>query len=53
MNCKRYRACIVGLIAIVLVAGAFLYVKNIKANEVPVDGTLVKSCEDIGEEFNV
>lgn len=44
MNCKKYRACLVGLIAAALVCGLLIYMKNVKNNEVPVDGTLVKHC---------
>lgn len=42
MNCKKYRACLVGLIAATLICGMFLYVKNVKDNGVPAEGTLVK-----------
>lgn len=53
MNCRKYRAYLVVLIAVVLIAGAFLYIRNIKANEVPTDATLVKNCEDIGDDRDV
>lgn len=50
MNCKKYRACLVGVIVAVLVCGLFFYMKNIKESDAPVDATLVKNCIDIGEE---
>lgn len=49
MNCKKYRACLVGLIVIALVCGICFYMKNFRETGVPVDGTLVKNCEDIGD----
>ncbi len=33
-----------GLIAVAIVAGVLIFVKNIRANEVPAEGTLVKNC---------
>ena len=44
MNCRKYRACLMGLIAVAIVAGVLIFVKNIRANEVPAEGTLVKNC---------
>lgn len=49
MNCRKYRICLVGLIVVMLVCGICLYVRNIRESEVPVDGTLVKNCDDIGD----
>lgn len=46
MNCKKYRACLVGVIAVALICGALIYMKQGKENEVPVDGTLVERCVD-------
>lgn len=42
MNCKQYRACLVGIIAIVLLCGMFNFVKYAKENQIPSDGTLVR-----------
>lgn len=49
MNCKKYRACLAGIIAIALVLGVFIYMKHMKEREVPMDGILVENCEDIGD----
>lgn len=46
MHCKKYRACLAGVIALVLVVGIFVFVKNIKNNQVPTEGTLVENCEE-------
>lgn len=42
MNCKQYRACLVGIIAIALVCGVFVFVKHTKESQIPADGTLVQ-----------
>ena len=46
MHCKKYRACLAGVIALVLVVGIFVFVKNIKNNQVPTEATLVENCEE-------
>lgn len=43
MNCKKYRACLVGVIAVALICGVLIYMKMGKTNEVPTDGTLVQN----------
>lgn len=50
MNCKKYRACLVGVIAVALICGVLLYMKIGKANEVPTDGTLVQNEVDDWDE---
>ena len=50
MNCKKYRACLVGVIAVALICGVLLYMKIGKANEVPTDGTLVQNEVDEWDE---
>ena len=42
MNCRKYRACLVGVLAIALICGALLYLKYGRAGETPVDGVLVE-----------
>lgn len=46
MNCKKYRACLVGAIAVALICGVLIYMKQGRESQVPTDGTLVKNCED-------
>lgn len=46
MMYKKYRACLIGMIAIVVIIGAVIYVRDRRASEIPVDGTLVKNCEE-------
>lgn len=53
MNCKKYRACLVGIIAVALICGVLIYMKQGKGSEVPMDGTLVKNCEDCGDGMEV
>jgi hypothetical protein len=53
MNCKKYKACIVGLIVFTLVFGTFVYVRQMKQNKEPGNATLVKNCENIGEQQEV
>lgn len=49
MNCKKYRAYLVGVIAVALICGVLIYMKQGKESQVPTDGTLVKNCEDYGD----
>lgn len=49
MNCKKYRACLVGLIAVAIICGMFLYIRHEKADKVPTEGILVENSEDWGE----
>lgn len=50
MNCKKYRACLMGLVVFALVCGLFLYMKHEKDGQTPVDGMLVKNSELCGNE---
>lgn len=47
MKCRKYRACLVGVIAVALAVGIFIYMRDVREREVPVDGTLVKNCEEV------
>lgn len=42
MNCRKYRACLVGVLTIALICGALLYLKYGREGETPVDGVLVE-----------
>lgn len=53
MNCKKYRACFVGLIAVAMICGVLIFIKMNKDNKVPVDGTLVKREVDGGADGEV
>ena len=53
MNCKKYRACLVGLIAVAMICGVLIFVKMSKTDDVPVDGTLVEREMDNGEDGEV
>ena len=46
MNCRKYRACLMGLIAVALICGVLLYIKQGRESEIPVDGTLVENSVD-------
>lgn len=46
MNCKKYRAWLVGMIVLTLACGIFFYVKYEKDNRIPTGGTLVKETEN-------
>ena len=51
MNCKKYRACLMGIIAIALVCGMLLCMRYGKENQIPADGTLVQQMnEEYGDE---
>lgn len=50
MNCKKYRAALVGLIVAAFVLGVCFYISHMRENEVPTDGMLVDNCEEIGED---
>ena len=47
MNCRKYRACLVGVLAIALICGALLYLKYGREGETPVDGVLVERLQGI------
>ena len=42
MNCRKYRACLVGVLTIALICGALLYLKYGREGQTPVDGVLVE-----------
>lgn len=50
MNCKKYRACLAGVIAAALIAGMFIYMRSGNEGEIPVDGTLVERETDYEED---
>ena len=41
MNCRKYRAVLLGVIVMILVVGVCFYTKYRKENEIPTDGMLV------------
>lgn len=49
MDCKKYRACLVGVIAVMLICGVLIYMKHGKENEIPADGVLVERDVDCGD----
>lgn len=53
MNCKKYRACLVAIIAVALICGLFLFVKYGKDSRIPAGGTLVQKMEKMGNELQV
>ena len=50
MNCRKYRAALVGLIVAAFVLGACFYISHMRESEVPADGMLVENCEEVGED---
>lgn len=46
MNCKKYRACLIALIAAAFVCGICIYVKAGSRNEDPAEGILVEHMEN-------
>lgn len=49
MNCKKYRACLMGVIAVALICGVLIYMKQGKENEIPTDGVLVENSIECGD----
>lgn len=45
MRERKYRAVLVGVLVLVILCGAFLFIKNSGKGEIPSEGTLVKNCE--------
>ena len=41
MNCRKYRAVLLGVIVMILVVGVCFYTKYRKENKIPTDGMLV------------
>ena len=46
MNCKQYRACLIGLIAVALLCAVMIGVRYQKEFQIPADGTLVKQTQE-------
>lgn len=46
MNCKQYRACLMGVIAIALICGMLICIRYGKENKIPSEGMLVKQEQD-------
>ena len=42
MDYRKYRACLVGMIAIALACGILLFLRLQRENQIPADGTLVE-----------
>ena len=49
MNCKKYRAVLLGVIVMALVVGVCFYTKYRKENEIPTDGILVYGSLNDGD----
>ena len=45
MNERKYRAALIGLLAIVLLCGVLIFMEYGKEKEMPAEGTLVKNFE--------
>lgn len=53
MNCRKYRAVLLGVIVMALVVGVCFYTKYRKENEIPTDGMLVyDNSEDEDEDVD-
>lgn len=48
MNCRRYRACLMGIIAVAVICGMLVFIRYGKERQIPAEGTLVKH-EQTGE----
>lgn len=46
MGAKRYRACLIGVVILMMVLGVFIWMKYHKSDVLPEEGTLVKHCVD-------
>lgn len=46
MSEKRYRACLIGVVILLIVAGIFVWMKYQKSGSAPTEGTLVKEFMD-------
>lgn len=49
MNCKQYRACLIGVIAVALLCGIVLCIRYEKENRIPADGMLVQREQEINQ----
>lgn len=50
MDYRKYRACLVGLIAVALACGVLLFWRLQRQNQIPADGTLVEHQSETFEE---
>lgn len=46
MNCKRYRACLMGMVVVALLCGVLICIRYGKENRIPAEGVLVKQEQD-------
>lgn len=46
MNCKQYRACLMGVIAVALICGMLIFIRYGKENRIPAEGVLVQREQD-------
>lgn len=51
MNCKQYRACLIGMIVIALLCAVILCVRYREEFQIPADGTLVKQTQEQTEGY--
>ena len=50
MDYRKYRACLMGLIAVALACGVLLFWRLQRENQIPADGTLVEYQREITDE---
>ncbi len=53
MNCKKYRAYLIGLVAAALVCGVLIYVVQGRQDKIPAEGTLVEREMEAEDGINV
>ena len=46
MNCKQYRACLIGVIIVALLCGILVCIRYEKERQIPADGILVRQEQD-------
>ena len=46
MNCRRYRACLMGIIAVAVICGMLVFIRYGKERQIPAEGTLVEQEQD-------
>ncbi len=46
MNCRRYRACLMGIIAVAAICGMLVFIRYGKERRIPAEGTLVEQEQD-------
>ena len=47
MNCRKYRAVLLGVIVMALVVGVCFYTNFLKENEIPTDGMFVYDNSEV------